>query len=522
MSQYVDRRDFLAASSCVAALPWVSQLPAVSAQEARVQPELVRFDEGIEPLVRQIEETPAERLLEEVAGRIQKGLPYRQLLAALFLAGIRNIPPRPNVGFKFHAVLVIHSAHQAALAGPDRDRWLPLFWCLDYFKRAQAQAVREGGWRMKPVMEGRVPSAGQAVAAFREAMERWDEEAADGAAAALARHLPIHEAFELFAHYAARDFRDIGHKIIYVANAFRTLEVIGHQHAEPIYRSLAFALLRHEGKNPAQHDLPADRPGRRTWEALQKHKAGLGDIPPEASASGARSPTDATQAMAEAAAVRAELLQALRQGSDADLFRLVWDALFARRISPSVLWEGLHLGAAELLMRQPGIVSLHTLTSLNAFHYAYRTSHNRRQNRPWLLLQAASFLPLFRESMKNRGPLAEVWIDTLAPAEASPPAGPEAIFAALGKDKARAARQALAFLQNRPTGLRELSDEARRWIFLKGNDAHDYKFSSAVLEDAEQLSAGVRERFLAASVYWLKGADAADSPVVRRTRAALG
>jgi hypothetical protein len=508
MTKNLDRRDFLAASSCVPALPFLGHLPAVSAQEAQVQPQLVRFEDGIEPLVRLIEETPAERLLEEVAGRIKKGLSYRQLLAGLFLAGIRNIPPRPNVGFKFHAVLVIHSAHQAALAGPDRDRWLPMFWCLDYFKRAQAQAVREGGWRMKPVVEGRVPSAAQAQTAFREAMERWDEEAADAAAAALARYLPVHEAFELFAHYAARDFRDIGHKIIYVANAFRTLEVIGHQYAEPIYRSLAFALLRHEGKNPAQHDLPPDRPGRRTQEALHKHKVTLQD--------------GQKASLTEGAAVRAEVLQALRQGSDADLFRLIWDAIFQRGIAPAQLWEALHLGAAELLMRQPGIVSLHTLTSLNAFHYAYRTSHDRWNNRPWLLLQAASFLPLFRESMKNRGPLADVRIDTLAPSDASPPAGPEAIFASLSKDKARAARLALAFLQNNPTGVRELSDEARRWIFLKGNDAHDYKFSSAVLEDTEQMSAGVRERFLAASLYWLKGADAADSPVVRRTRAALG
>ncbi|MCX8140643.1 MAG: hypothetical protein WHU94_09320 [Thermogemmata sp.] len=508
MAEGMDRRDFLASSAMVPALPFLGQLPAVAAQEARLQPQLVRFEESIEPLVRLIEETPADRLLEEVAGRIKKGMSYRQLLAALFLAGVRNIPPRPNVGFKFHAVLVIHSAHQAALAGPDRDRWLPLFWCLDYFKRAQGQAIREGGWRMKPVAEGRVPTAEQAQAAFREAMTRWDEEAADGAAAALARHVPVHEAFELFAHFAARDFRDIGHKIIYVANAFRTLEVIGHQHAEPIYRSLAFALLRHEGKNPAQHDLPADRPGRRTQEALQKQKASL--------AEGAKA------SPAEGAAVRQEVLEALRRGSDADLFALVWDALFQRRVAPAVLWEALHLGAAELLMRQPGIVSLHTLTSLNAFHYAFRTSHDRWNNRAWLLLQAASFLPLFRESMKNRGPLGEARIDTLAPAEASSATAPEAIFAALSRDKLRAAQQALAFLQNNPTGIRDLSDEARRWIFLKGNDAHDYKFSSAVLEDTELMSPGVRERFLAASLFWLKGADAADSPVVRRTRAALG
>ena len=36
-------------------------------------------------------------------------------------------------------------------------------------------------------------------------------------------------------------------KAIYVGNAFRTLEVIGWQHAEPVLRSLAYALLDRSG-----------------------------------------------------------------------------------------------------------------------------------------------------------------------------------------------------------------------------------------------------------------------------------
>src|SRR4030095_5635383 len=43
--------------------------------------------------------------------------------------------------------------------------------------------------------------------------------------------------------YGARDYRNIGHKAIYVANAHRTLNAIGWQHAEPVLRSLALALL---------------------------------------------------------------------------------------------------------------------------------------------------------------------------------------------------------------------------------------------------------------------------------------
>jgi hypothetical protein len=58
-------------------------------------------------------------------------------------------------------------------------------------------------------------------------------------------------------------------------------------------------------------------------------------------------------------------------------------------------------------------------------------------------------------------------------------------------------------------------------IYLKGTDSHDYKFSSAALEDYRHVSPHLRDRFLAASVFWLKGSGAADSVLVARTRAAF-
>ena len=95
-------------------------------------------------------------------------------------------------------------------------------------------------------------------------MDNWDEEAADASVVGLVRTATTGELFDLFAKYGSRDFRDIGHKIIYVANAFRVLDVIGWQHAEPVLRSLAYALLHHDGKNPAKEDLEPDRPAGRT------------------------------------------------------------------------------------------------------------------------------------------------------------------------------------------------------------------------------------------------------------------
>src|SRR5690606_30642644 len=110
--------------------------------------------------------------------RIRRGLSCRDVTAALMLAGIRNIQPRP-VGFKFHAVLVVNSAYMASQNSPDADRWLPIFWALDQFESSQARDVAEGDWTMEAVYETAVPAADKAPSAFADAMDGWDTESAD-------------------------------------------------------------------------------------------------------------------------------------------------------------------------------------------------------------------------------------------------------------------------------------------------------------------------------------------------------
>ena len=65
-------------------------------------------------------------------------------------------------------------------------------------------------------------------------------------------------------------------------------------------------------------------------------------------------------------------------------------------------------------------------------------------------------------------------------------------------------------------------DAARVQVFRKGTDSHDYKFSSAVLEDYGRVSPAWRNTFLAASVFKLRGSGGRDIPLVDRTQAALG
>jgi hypothetical protein len=478
-------------------LAFLTGLEPVSAAQVKVDPGIVRFDSGIEPLVRLLEDTPRERLMEEIAVRIRKGLTYREILAALLLAGIRNVQPRPAVGFKFHAVMVVHSAHLIAQTSPAADRWLPLFWALDHFKESQADDAREGDWTMKAVNPSSVPVQNQAVRAFTTAMDQWDETAADSSAAALARHLTSTEAFEIFARYAARDMRSIGHKAIYVANAWRTLDTIGWQHAEPVLRSLAYALLAREGSNPLRGDDRVDRP----WPRNQ----GLaGRLPPDWPAG--RLDSGAT----------VEMLAVLRNGTENDTADRAAD-LLRRGIGPQSVWDALMCGAGEILMRSPGIVPLHSVTTTNAIRYISERSQND-ETRRLLLLQNASFLPFLRSS---RGSSARVDQLTATEPSGSGDQAVTSILADIGRDNPAAAGKVLGYLGRNPNP-NALVDAANRLVFLKGNDAHDYKFSAAVLEDHKHLSPVWRERYLAASVFWLNGSGAPENPLVQRVRRALG
>ena len=118
---------------------------------------------------------------------------------------------------------------------------------------------------------------------------------------------------------------------------------------------------------------------------------------------------------------------------------------------------------------------------------------------------------------------ASVRIDQFEPADPGVKLGADAvaaIFAEASRDRTTAARKALAYLDHaeQPGAL---MDAARRLVFLKGTDAHDYKFSCAVLEDYGHVSPQLRNRYLAASLFYLPGSGAPDNPLVMRTRTAL-
>ena len=365
--------------------------------------------------------------------------------------------------------------HLASIQSSEEQRRLPIFWALDYFKECQAEDQHQGDWKMSAVDDTNLPPASKARESFITAMDAWDESSADTAAAALASGTGTFEIFELLFRYGCRDFRDIGHKAIYVANSWRVLGVIGREHIEPVVRSLAYALLSCDG-DKRDADVPADRPIKRNRELAAQFPATWLDGKLDDRAT-------------------TELLATLRSGSDQGSCQLVLEML-SHGVVPQSIWDALHLGAGELLARQPGIVALHSVTSTNALHFAFNTTADD-ETRRLLLLQNAAFLPLFRQAMTRRGPLNDFQLDTLAAdqeqtdlAQATP-AELESliheIFVEVSDNRAVAARKVLGYL-NAGGDPEPLVDAARILVFLKGDNAHDYKFSSAVLEDYYHVS----------------------------------
>jgi hypothetical protein len=498
----MDRIGRMGAGGLVGA-SWLSKLGAVASADTVLPADAVAFSPDIEPLVRLIEDTPRENLMQTIGARVTHGLGYTELLTALLLAGVRNVQPRPHVGFKFHAVLVVNSAHLASQASSGNDRWLPIFWALDYFKSSQARDVSEGDWTLRKLEDSKLPLGDQARQEFTAAMESWDVERADRAVAGYCRSGSAHEIFEAMFRLGARDLRDIGHKAIYVANSYRTLMNIGWRHAEPVLRSLAYALLAHDGEpNPSTSDLEPDRPWRENGPLTHQFRrdwlVGASDHV-------------ATQ----------ELLSTIRKEPRGQIIQQALE-VNRRGVSPQSAWDAIFVACSEFVMQRPGIVSLHALTSANALHFAYQTAA-KEETRQMLLLQALAFAAHFRNRLAEDGNSGALTVESLALADATEKIeAPNAdrVFEKLRTEPLASARHALAYL-NQGGDPNALMDQARRWVFQKGTDSHDYKFSSAILEDYFHVSPPFRNAFLAAATHKLHGKDETDNALIQQIREAL-
>src|SRR5262249_37562061 len=152
-------------------------------------------------LVRLIEETPRAKCPAMMIGQLKKGLPYRNFLAAMFLAKIRE-------GEVEHESAALHAANQLTLDAPVQERLLPAFWALDSFKwhqeRGGAGRGREA-FGLKP-LTGKLPAADQAEKDFHAAMKAGESERAQRALVVLIQTQGAVRVLESLWRYGARDW----------------------------------------------------------------------------------------------------------------------------------------------------------------------------------------------------------------------------------------------------------------------------------------------------------------------------
>ena len=449
-------------------------------------------------LLKLLEDSPRERVPRELARLIREGLRHEDCLVALSLAATRNVQPYPDVGFKYHAVMMLRSIHSATQALVAEEKWLPLVWAVDYFKETQAQERAASGWHM-PAPSAATTAAASSDAARRAlvtALDKWDREGADVAIVRYAKSASTDEVFSVLFHYGTRDLREIGHKAITVSNAHSLVKLFGDapQQAEPIFRSTVAALVNSEGAtNPATHDLREDRPGRLNRERLHQI--------PRSWKQGHDDP-----------GARADLRAALYHVSEDDAGKTVVEML-QKGLSPEAIWQVLFDTSAELLMHQPGIVSLHSQTTANALHYAYRTSDDE-QTQQLALLQCAAFVAMFREMTNTAA--GDFNLQKLQPG--AQVAQLEDIFADLtAHRREQAAQKSLTYLHGGGDAGSFIA-AVRHHLVYGAVEAHDYKFAEAVFDNYAQFpDADWRSRFLSAGMAYFKAPRERPVPIVAET-----
>ncbi len=499
MSPRLSRRAFLSSASLALATPGFTAVKPLRAEERKVSPD------DLESLVELIFQTPRQKCIEVIGAEVRRGLSYRQFLAGLFHAAIRY--------GGVHEIAMMYSAFRVGGELPIRESPLPLFWALDSLaRRIDNHRPFMNPW-FRSFPEGPLPPSEKALVFLHDAFRAQDQPAAERAALSLSRSIGARQTMELFWKYASRDSDDLGHKAIACAHAWRTLDVVGWEHAEVPLRYVV-------GRGARGMDNTFNGCVERVAVTLP------------------RLPADWTSEKSDRQATL-ELHEEIRSARTAAAADLVCEQLASGQVKAGSVWDAVHLSAAELLLRNKTRSRgwpVHAVTSSNALHFAFRTVLEH-ETRFLFLLQAVSRVSdqMTRLALE-KGHLRNIRIRDLA-GDDIPAATQDAIEAilarlpakkdhwegdAMGRDQdEKACRMAFALVSdpgNRGAFMRAACDLANRkstW------NAHDMKFPAAAFENTRIVGENWRPHILAATVHALHGPASADAPVFAQAREAL-
>ena len=147
------------------------------------------------------------------------------------------------------------------------------------------------------------------------------------------------------------------------------------------------------------------------------------------------------------------VLEAVRGAAPAAASSEVAKMLLAGQANARDAWDGVHLAAGDLMLKLPGILGVHCVTSANALHYAFRMSGDA-ETRFYLLLQGVGWMGQFANYMSRDDKMRDLDLSKLERSSKSASGSDEvtSVLAQLGTDADEAARMAFGYATG-PTGL---------------------------------------------------------------------
>ncbi|MFT4514173.1 MAG: hypothetical protein ACI91B_002881 [Planctomycetota bacterium] len=431
----------------------------------------LRTPQDLEQFAARVRDVPADKTLTFAAEQIAQGASWQELLAAVFLAGARDIRPRPH-GI-LHTVMMVESTFQLAdAAAAPRDAWHLALFNLQDFKASQARDIRENNnYLMQPIAVDRTLTGAAAKKEFAAAMTAFDAKRAEHAVVQLLPHVSRVEFFELFRPFAVRCYAFIGHKMIYATHAERVLQRIGWQYAEAPLRSLVLACL-------VNRDTTSFDRVRKLTETLPTKWLELAGGDGQAVFDELRTskPEDAPTVV----------IQHMKRGLDTSR---AWDAI-------------VRLGSL-IFQRRPGrrsadgrtsLLPVHALTVPNAMRTSFLRSRDE-DTKKLLLLQAASWTVSLRDDLAN---MVNLSMKTKQRIDARQE--PESLDDAFASSSPSALR---ALMQRDERDLTEASKRLRASLVRTGSEHHQHKYAAAMFEEAERVEESLRPTIIAAAIDYL-------------------
>jgi hypothetical protein len=200
----------------------------------------------LEPLVALLQETPTDKLMPVLVGKIKNGTDLRTLVAAGALANARSFGGRHYEGY--HTFMALAPSFEMAKELPEAQRPLPVLKVL-YRNATHIQA--KGGRKdeaLHPVKPAPIPAGKTGHEVLQEATRRNNPATAEGVFATLAQDTPE----DAFNHvlYCVEDDINV-HRVVLAWRAWATLDFTGQEHAHTLLRqTILFCCNENRGGRP--------------------------------------------------------------------------------------------------------------------------------------------------------------------------------------------------------------------------------------------------------------------------------